>query len=829
MTEKKRVQPAAPGPSARLLPGLLFLFVGSGCAALIYEVVWFQLLQLVVGASALSLGVLLAAFMGGLCAGSLLLPRLVSPGHHPLRVYAYLELGIGALGLLILVAVPWLGGLYVAYAGTGTTGLLLRAALAGLCLVPPTLLMGATLPAIGRWVDTTPEGMSWLGFFYGGNIAGAVAGCLLAGFYLLRLFDVTTATVVAAALNVTVAGVALVMAGRVPHTPAPGGSAGLSTRTASPGGGALWPAYLAIGLSGFTALGAEVLWTRVLGLMFGGTVYSFSIILAVFLTGLGLGSGGGAWFARTSARPGVALAWCQIGVVAGIAWAAMLMHGAFPQWPIDPSLGGGPWYNFQLDVVRSALAILPAAICWGASFPLALAAIAPSARDAGRVTGTVYAANTIGAIAGALLVSVVGIPTLGTQHTLRGLAGLAAAAALLMLQTSPWMASRRRGASLAAVVAGAVAVATITPVPPLLIGYGRQTAAPASRQARFLFAGEGRTSSVAVSELPGGVRNFHVAGKVEASTEIHDMRLQRLLGHMSGLMHEGPKSVLIVGFGAGVTAGAFLVHPSVTRVVICEIEPLVPEVVSRFFTTENHDLVNDPRVEIVYDDARHFILTTGERFDVITSDPIHPWVKGAASLYSKEYFELVKQHLNPGGVVTQWVPLYESTPEVIKSEFATFFDTFPNGTVWSNEYADGRGYDVVLLAKAGPMRINPGALQERLDRPDHATIAAELAQVSITGVLGLLTTYGGRAQDLAPWLAGADVNRDASLRLQYLAGLGNNAYDDGIWDAIRSYMRFPEDMFDASDDLKNGLRQVFAQRGQPAGSLPTAPDEPPAR
>ena len=297
---------------------------------------------------------------------------------------------------------------------------------------------------------------------------------------------------------------------------------------------------------------------------------------------------------------------------------------------------------------------------------------------------------------------------------------------------------------------------------------------------------------------------------------------------MSALMHDEPKSVLIVGFGAGVTAGSFLVHPSVKRVVICEIEPLVPQVVSRYFTTENHDLLNDPRVEVVYDDARHFILTTDERFDIITSDPIHPWVKGAATLYSKEYFELVKQHLNPGGVVTQWVPLYESTLEVIKSEFATFFDTFPNGTAWSNEYVDGRGYDVVLLAKQEPLRINPGTLQERLDRPDHAVVAAELNQVSVTGVLGLLSTYGGRARDLAPWLSGAVVNRDANLRLQYLAGLGNNTYDDGIWESIRSYLRFPDDMFDASDELKDGLRQVMEGRGVPPdGQQPPSTPAPP--
>ena len=173
------------GRARRFLPALVVLFVGSGCAALIYEVVWLQLLQLVIGSTAVSLGVLLGTFMGGMCGGSLLLPRLVSGRRHPLRVYALLELGIGAIALVVLFGMPYVEQVYARFAGHGPAGILLRGAVAGLCLLPPTLLMGATLPAIARWVETGPAGVSWLGFFYGGNIAGAVFGCLLAGFYLL--------------------------------------------------------------------------------------------------------------------------------------------------------------------------------------------------------------------------------------------------------------------------------------------------------------------------------------------------------------------------------------------------------------------------------------------------------------------------------------------------------------------------------------------------------------------------------------------------------------------------------------------------------------------
>ena len=220
---KKLVEPAPDTAAARRsLPLLLLLFVGSGCSALVYEIVWFQLLQLVVGSSAISLAVLLGTFMGGMCLGSLLLPRLVSGRRHPLRVYAVLELGIGAIGLGVLYGMPYVEQVYALHAGHGLPGILLRGAVAGVCLLPPTLLMGATLPAIARWVETTPQGVSWLGFFYGGNITGAVFGCLLAGFYLLRVHDMATATYVAAAINGAVALLGYALAELTPHeAPAP--------------------------------------------------------------------------------------------------------------------------------------------------------------------------------------------------------------------------------------------------------------------------------------------------------------------------------------------------------------------------------------------------------------------------------------------------------------------------------------------------------------------------------------------------------------------------------------------------------------------------------
>ena len=349
------------------------------------------MLQLVVGSTAVSLGVLLGTFMGGMCVGSLCLSPLISPARHPLRVYASLELLIGIIGVAELFAMPYINQIYTANFAPGFSGILLRGLISAICLLPPTLFMGATLPAISRWVQTTPAGVSWLGFFYGGNTFGAVCGCVIAGFYLLRLYDVQTATFIAACINTLIALLALAISIRASHGPptqATGTQFAWSVR-------ASWAIYLAIALSGLSALGGEVVWTRLLSLLLGGTVYTFSIILAVLLTGLGIGSSVGAMAAKSNANPRRALGYCQLLLTGAIAWSAFALAKSLPYWPINPYLATEPWYLFQVDLMRCAYAILPAACLWGASFPLALSAVATRGSDPGRVVGGVYAANTL--------------------------------------------------------------------------------------------------------------------------------------------------------------------------------------------------------------------------------------------------------------------------------------------------------------------------------------------------------------------------------------------------------------------------------------------------
>jgi spermidine synthase len=335
-------------------------------------------------------------------------------------------------------------------------------------------------------------------------------------------------------------------------------------------------------------------------------------------------------------------------------------------------------------------------------------------------------------------------------------------------------------------------------VPWELVAYGRRIA-PTVRAfdlypqdaPKILYRGEGVNSSVVIVDR-GGERTFYVSGKVEASTAFLDMRLERMMGHIPALLGSAPKSVLTVGFGAGVTAGSFVPYPELQKLVICEIEPFIPPASTQFFGKQNNEVFRDPRTHVVYDDARHYIATTDDKFDVITTDPIHPWVRGMSTLYSAEYYEQVRQHLNPGGVVAQWLPVYDSDPETVKSELATFFSVFPSGTVWSN-FTQKDGYDLVLIGQAEAGPINVDLLQDRLDRQDYSRVMASIGEVGFHSAVEVLATYAGRAADLNPYLKKAQINRDLNMRLQYLAGMGlNSMLYPKIYKEILAFRRFPE-------------------------------------
>ncbi|HYR44375.1 MAG TPA: SAM-dependent methyltransferase, partial [Terriglobia bacterium] len=512
------------------------------------------------------------------------------------------------------------------------------------------------------------------------------------------------------------------------------------------------------------------------------------------------------------------LASCQILLAVTIGWTGYTISHSLPYWPIDPWLSLNPWFNFEIDLVRCAWAIFPATVLWGASFPLALASVAGPGQDPGKLSGQIYAANTAGSIAGALVFSLVLIPTAGTrtsQQLLIGLAALAAVIAALSMSGVQRIRATRFATIALAIVLGAALMPLISEVPWQVIAYGRRMA-PITRAFDFdrehpttiLYRGEGINSSLLIAER-AGQRQFFVSGKAEASTAPLDMRLERMMGHVPALIHRNPRSILTVGFGAGVTAGSFVTYPNVESIVICELEPQIPPASTKYFGQQNYNVLNDRRTRMVYDDARHYIFTTRDKFDVITTDPIHPWVKGTSTLYSKEYYELVKDHLNPGGVVAQWLPIYDSDPDTIKTELATFLDVFPSGTIWSNNL-NGDGYDLVLIGQAEASVINVDDVQRRLDDPAYTAVSQSLNEVGFHAAVEFFATYAGRASDLRPLLASAQINNDMNLRLQYIAGLGLNSMAfQGIYRTILGYRKFPDELFVGSSGRMDALRTLL--------------------
>lgn len=786
---------------------LILLFIGSGASALIYELVWYQLIGLVIGVSSISLGILLAVFMGGMCIGSLLFPRFISSKHHPLKIYALLEIGIACFAVALLYGMPLMRNLYFGTATEGTLDYVLRGLFAGICLLPPTILMGATLPAIARWVKSTPEGVSWMGLFYGGNIAGAVLGTMLAGFYLLRVYDIEVATYVAVAFNILVASCAFVISRQAQYIKTIGIEHVYVIKEA-------WPIYVTAMFSGATALAAEVLWTRHLSLFIGATVYGFALILSVFLIGLGLGSTLGSRLALRLHNPKIALGLCQMLLCVLMAWAVFLVTQNLPYWEVNIA-GDLPWQRLQIDFLRCLVAMFPAAVLWGASFPLALASIASEEKDSASLIGGIYAANTFGAIIGSLAGGFILVPWLGSQLTQQIIILVSAVSALVIVISVDDFAMTSRRKILSSTIVLIVGLASVFSVPAILeevIAYGRYLPTY-GRGVNVIYAGEGLTASIAVTQEGDGIFNYHNSGKIQASSYPQDMRLQRMLGHLTTLIPEQQDDFLVIGLGAGVTAGAVAIDPNAGKVTIAELEPLVPEVISTYFSDFNFDVVNNPVVDIHIDDGRHFLQTTDMTFDGITSDPLDPWVKGAAALYTEEFWRLAKSKLNPGGVVTVFVQLYESTESAVKSEIGTFMEVFPNGAVFANTQ-NGTGYDLVLVGMADNDRIDVNRMIERFEHPRYAQVRASLAEVRLESVLDLLSTFAGQPEDLAHWLDDAEINIDKNMRLQYLAGMGLNLYENiRIYDnMLQSGISYPSDLFVGNADVLADLEEKITRR-----------------
>jgi spermidine synthase len=777
---------------------LLACFVLSGASGLCFEVVWSRQLAQVFGSSSLAISTVLATFMGGLALGSWLGGKLAD--RHPRRglaAYAVCELGIAVLALaipLVLETYPAANAfLWQHFHDAPITLALLRFVLCALLLLPPTTLMGATLPILARHVIRTPAELGFLGTrvgaLYAANTIGAVAGAGGAGFYLLPLFgqhatyltavsaDVLLAAAIGASLawrkrhpvaepDVPDAAAAAEAADEldlaVPGRRAPAPPEPLSPRARR---GVLW----SVGISGGVAMALEVLWSRALALVIGSSIYSFTLVLVVFLLGL---SAGATWIGRPAARarrPLPALGRAFLGVGAsGVLTLRVIVD--LPPLFIDliegtrleiPTVMG-------LQALLAALAVAPTAACLGAVMPLVMRAYAGDASAVGRDVGRAYAANTVGAITGSFAGGFVILPVLGLENGIRlaAYALLALAFTLLVVTASGWR--RGVGAALAVALAATVLVTPRWDVAVVTSGVFRMSTAKhfarAGRipEADVAYYRDGVTTTVSV-ERYGDRLALKNNGKVEASS-VGDMPTQVLVGLLPVLLAPGTaQKVAVVGYGSGITVGSIAEAPEVARVDVVELEPAVLEAADRFFAAHNHSAHLNPRVHRWLGDGRNFLTAHREKYDVIVSEPSNPWIAGVASLFTREFYSFAKRHLAEGGVFCQWAQLYELGPENVKTIYRTFHEAFPYVIAWTPADLSA---DTILVGSMAPIHLDFAALERRMAEP---STRAELLRGGVARPEELFAQVILTPDEVSSFAAGAQVNTDDNALLEFSA------------------------------------------------------------
>lgn len=751
---------SSPGRAASVL--LYACFFLSGAASLVYEVVWMRQLALTLGSTTPAVSTVLATFMLGLALGAWAFGRVADRARDPLRLYAYLEAGVGLYALLVPRLVETTRGWHVAAAqgleGHGAALLALRLVSAAALLLLPTVLMGGTLPILVRFAGRSRSLGRELGLLYGVNVAGAVVGCLLAGFVLIRAFGVTGAGTVAAVLNLSIA-VAVLLAGKERTAPLPsvgGHDPGEGPVPSIAGGrGLLWAVVF---LSGFVTLGCEVLWTRMLVFSFHSTVYAFTMILSTFLAGLALGSWAFASWIAGKRESFATLAGVQIAAglvaVALVPWAARVSD-SIPV--LSRSFGySGASYMLVTALAAAALMLLPT-VLMGVVFPMATRLLADDPGRVGRRIGGAYLLNTVGSALGAVMVPFLFVPQLTLKGAFLLLCGLQIAVGGLLLVQAP-LSRRGRVASMssAAVLLGLGAwlvsaeLAGPNPFdPPRGIGAREKWEVLAHR--------DGTTASVSVVQYRDGVRGLRIDG-FEAAAEDSDVyAYMRLMSHLPLLLHPDPHRLLVISFGTGATAGTGLLHPGV-RIDMVDINPAVFGF-GHYFSRANGDVLRSPRARAIVDDGRNYVLVSREKYDVITSEPMPPTYAGIVNLYSREYYQLARERLNPGGFVVQWLPFSLLDEGQTLAILRTVQSVFPETTLW----IQGRS-GIIVARRDQPSEIDVAALRRRLEDP---VLREGLGRIGVRSLGDVVAFYGLGPATVARITASAGLVTDEHPSLEF--------------------------------------------------------------
>jgi len=672
---------------------VLLLFAMSGAAGLMYEVVWRRMLSVVMGGSVYATAAVLSSFMGGLFLGSIVVGRWADRWKNPLLAYGIFEVFIACFALFFAHACRGLSSLERLLYPVLENHLLVLTGVkfvAGfLLLLFPTFLMGGTFPLLSKlYLGAGISLGRGIGRLYAVNTGGAVLGTVLAGFLLIRAVGAKGTNAAAMVLSGAVGLAALAFSKVVPGLPSPSISPPQQAerKLTRPVGMVVLTAFA---LSGFTALCYEVLWTRVLVFVVGNTTYSFTIMLSTFLAGLALGSHLSARFLTRGKEllTTAAVIEVLIGVfaVAGIALTQSFLpafhwlKGLFTTWSYVP-------YTLVRYVIAS-IALLPAAILFGMSFPVIVAIYAGPYEKLGSDVGRAYGSNTIGAIFGSVAAVFLLVPVLGIAGAFLLTAGINVVVGFLFLWLSPAFSSRKR--VLWSVCAAGVFGFVVVLVPPR-IDIAKTTEGAEGRRGKLIFYREGTAGTVAVFAHPQkGLKMMEIDGNAQVPTDVDAIQAFRLLGHLPFFVHPEPKEVLVTAFGGGITTGAILSHP-VKQVDAVEICPSAFEA-AKFFEEENNGALKDERLRLIVADANNYVKATHRTYDAIASDATHPAAAESWVLYTREFYEACRKLLREGGVMCQWVPLHALPTSHLKIILRTFQGVFPHASLWF-----ARGYTIMV-------------------------------------------------------------------------------------------------------------------------------------
>jgi spermidine synthase len=782
--------------------GLVACLMLSGVSGLIYEVAWVRSLELIFGATTFAVATVLAAFMGGLAFGSWLMAigarRLER--FHPLHVYGVIEGLIGIAAILVPGSLQFQVRLFQTLGGQAHESFFwvsaIRLVLCAAVLAVPTALMGATLPIASRALTAAGRiGGDGVGTLYAFNTLGAVLGCAGAGLWLLPALGLSKTQYLAVGFNGLAGICAFALAGRSQRSAPP---AALPERTVSHGAPTARTGSLLVvlyALSGLTAMVYEVAWSRLLVLVLGSSTYAYTIMLTTFMFGLALGAWLGVRLIRAVRAPVLAAGLCQTMIALGT-FLGLFLAGELPflyhlaHDRLRPSAPG--LLGIQL-LLASGLMILPT-LGLGAMFPVTIEGLRPEGPSAPREVGRAYAWNTVGAILGSLAAGFWLVPRLGSRDTL--LASLllnALLAAIAILAAKGAAPARYRWVLLGAllVFSGNVFASAPRWRPEILSSgifryvdrYRGMDHATFARKARehhgeILMFKEGLTCTVTVFRTTSSL-TLAVNGKPDASVPPRlfdpsgrvkelppgDLPTQVLVGEIPLLLAKSRERVMVIGLGSGITLGSVLAHP-VDRVDCVELEDAVVQA-SRFFDRDSGAPLLDPRVRMIVNDARNQLLVARRDYDVIISEPSNPWVAGAASLFTREFFEIARGRLRTGGVFCQWLQAYELDAE----DFRTLLRSF--NTVFPHVHLFRVGSDAILV---GSVEETPIRLDRILSRAGKQ-VRADLDRIGIHAPVDLLAHYWIGGRELKDSLPAGELNTDDNMRIEFQAPLRMLARD----------------------------------------------------